>query len=108
MCFFGPRIVQVPAPAAQSSLPPPRPTPPRPEPTAEKVVVGDKRSDPSPAQTRPAPNRPAPASVTGQQTTGETGRKRTGQRQQRARRLGTSSLRIPLLKKTNTTEDLLL
>ena len=77
-------------------LPEPRPTPPRPEPTAERVVVGSNR-------TRPAPNRPT---VSGQQTTGETGRKRTGQRQQRARRLGTRSLRIPLLKKTNTTEDL--
>ena len=83
MCFFS-----RPSPPP---LPEPRPTPPKPEKTAERVVVGDKR-------TRPAPSRPSPASVTGQQTTGETGRKRTGQRQQRARRLGTSQLRIPLRK----------
>ena len=79
---------------APPPLPEPRPTPPKPEPTAERVVVGSNRT------------RPAPSRVTGQQTTGETGRKRTGQRQQRARRLGTRSLRIPLLKKSNTTEDL--
>ena len=81
-------------PPSPPPLPEPRPTPPKPERTADRVVVGDDRT------------RPAPASVTGQQTTGETGRKRTGQRQQRARRLGTRSLRIPLLKKSNTTEDL--
>ena len=82
-------------------LPEPRPTPPKPEPTAERVVVGSNR-------TRPAPSRPAPtrATVSGQQTTGETGRKRTGQRQQRASRLGTRSLRIPLIKRSNNTEDL--
>ena len=78
MCFFS-----RPSPPP---LPEPRPTPPKPEKTAERVVVGDNRT------------RPAPASVTGQQTSSETGRKRTGQRRQRARRLGTSQLRIPLRK----------
>ena len=92
MCFFS-------RPAPSPPLPEPRQTPPKPEPTAERVVVGSNR-------TRPAPNRPAPASVTGQQTTGETGRKRTGQRQQRAKRLGTRSLRIPLIRQPNNTEDL--
>jgi len=79
-------------------LPEPRPTPPKPEKTAERVVVGSNR-------TKPAPSRPKP-NVTGQQTTGETGRKRTGQRQQRAKRLGTSQLRIPLMKKNQGSSDL--
>ena len=85
MCFFS-----RPSPPP---LPEPRPTPPKPEKTAERVVVGDNR-------TRPAPNRPSPSrpQVSGQQTTSETGRKRTGQRTSRARRLGTSQLRIPLRK----------
>ena len=80
MCFFS-----RPSPPP---LPEPRPTPPKPEKTAERVVVGSNRTKPSPSR----------ATVSGQQTTGETGRKRTGQRQQRARRLGTSQLRIPLRK----------
>jgi|TARA_E500000305_G_scaffold74116_1_gene59877 hypothetical protein len=79
-------------------LPEPRPTPPKPEKTAERVVVGSNR-------TKPAPSRPKP-NVTGQQTTGETGRKRTGQRQQRAKRLGTAQLRIPLMKKNQGSSDL--
>tara|TARA_R100000234_G_scaffold61888_2_gene37481 strand:+ start:421 stop:666 length:246 start_codon:yes stop_codon:yes gene_type:complete len=60
-------------------LPEPRPTPPKPEQTAERVLVGTSRP-----------------SVSGQQTTAEGGKKRTGQRTTRARRLGTSMLRIPL------------
>jgi len=63
-------------------LPETRPTPPKPEKTAERVLVGT--------------NRP---SVSGQQKTKDGSGKRTGQRGQRARRLGTSMLRIPL--KTN-------
>ena len=60
-------------------LPEPRPTPPKPEKTAERVLVGT--------------NRP---SVSGQQTTAAGGKKRQGQRRQRASRLGTAQLRIPL------------
>ena len=92
MCFGG-RPSPSPPP-----LPEARPTPPKPEKTAERVVVGSNRTKPAPA--KPKPN------VTGQQTTGETGRKRTGQRQQRAKRLGTSQLRIPLMKKNQGSSDL--
>ena len=70
-------------------LPEPRPTPPKPEKTAERVLVGT--------------NRP---SVSGQQKTKDGTGKRTGQRQQRAKRLGTRSLRIDLIKKKNDTNDL--
>ena len=70
MCFFS-----RPSPPP---LPEPRPTAPKPEKTAERVLVGT--------------NRP------GQQTTDQGEKKRTGQRQKRARRLGTSMLRIPLRK----------
>ena len=60
-------------------LPEPRPTPPKPEKTAERVLVGT--------------NRP---SVSGQQKTKDGSGKRTGTRDQRAKRLGTAMLRIPL------------
>ena len=68
MCFGGP-----PSPPP---LPEPRPTAPRPEPTAERVAVGRQR--------------------VGQQTA-EGQRRRKTPTQRSRRRLGTASLRIPLV-----------
>jgi len=73
MCIFN-------RPAPPPPLPEPRPVAPKPEPRAERVTVGSQRT--------PAPR--------GQQTT--EGERRRGRQSIRSRRrLGTSSLRIPLL-----------
>ena len=66
-------------PPAPPPLPEPRPTPPPPEPTARRVVTGDQRT----------------ASLTRRRTADEA-RRRTN-RLGTLRRLGTKSLRIPLL-----------
>ena len=77
-------------PPAPPPPPPPRPIPPPPEPTAGRVVTGADRTS-----TRP---RPSGTTVTGQQRTqGMTAGSRRSTRGTTARRLGTSSLRIPLL-----------
>tara|TARA_B100001248_G_scaffold4792_1_gene3450 strand:+ start:2383 stop:2664 length:282 start_codon:yes stop_codon:yes gene_type:complete len=79
-------------PPAPPPPPPPRPIPPPPEPTAGRVVTGDDRRS-----IRPRPTGSG-ATVTGQQrAAGMTAGSRRSTRGTTARRLGTSSLRIPLL-----------
>ena len=76
--------------------PAPRPIPPPPEPTAGRVVTGGNRVS-TPTRTRPKPVGTA-ATVRGQQrATGLTAASRRSTRATSARRLGSSSLRIPLL-----------
>ncbi len=71
-------------PPAPPAPPPPRPIPPPPEPTAGRVVTGADRTS-----TQPRPTRSG--------ATGMTAASRRSTRGTTARRLGTSSLRIPLL-----------
>ena len=83
-------------PPAPPPPPPPRPIPPPPEPTAGRVVTGGDRVS-TPTRTRPKPASSG-ATVTGQQrAVGMTAGSRRSTRGTTARRLGTSSLRIPLL-----------
>ena len=88
-------------PPAPPPPPPPRPIPPPPEPTAGRVVTGgDRVSTPTRTRTRPRPTGTAStaATVRGQQrAVGMTAGSRRSTRATTPRRLGTSSLRIPLL-----------
>ena len=78
MCIFS-------RPAPPPPLPEPRPVAPKPEKTAQRVVVGQQRTA-----------APASASKTGE------GRRLRGRKSIRnVRRLGTASLRIPLLNQGN-------
>tara|TARA_B100000424_G_scaffold203858_1_gene160969 strand:- start:37 stop:291 length:255 start_codon:yes stop_codon:yes gene_type:complete len=82
MCVFS-----SPTPPPPPPLPEPRPTPPMPEETASAPITGRKRKE------QPSPNKDG--SQVGTRTTGAAATRR---------RLGTSSLRIPLL--ANASRDL--
>ena len=86
-------------PPAPPPPPPPRPLPPPPEPTAGRVVTGgDRVSTPTRTRTKPRPTGTAGTTVKGQQrAVGMPAGSRRSTRATTARRLGTSSLRIPLL-----------
>ena len=90
MCVFNRPRPTPPPPPRPAPAPAPRPTPPPPEPTADRVAVGQQRVR---SQSHPR--------VTGQQTT-TSQRRRSRQSIRTRRRLGTASLRIPLLSSEQT------